>query len=292
MSKKNILEILLCLTFLLIALPVLIAQEYTDNTYGSGTYGTASCGDGFCTPNESCSTCSADCGACNGAPTNGGDNGGGNGGGGGGGGGGGATSATPSVTESQTAEEITPLQSIIFTGFNPDLRIKQVEVKVTNEVQNAGLVISKYDSRPELIPVEKPGLVYRYLEFQEINIGDSLDKAIITFFVDRDWVDGNELEATDVSFFRFNEGINSWNELPTTYNSSDDDYYYYYYEAESDEFGFFAIGENTRSILQSKFGSTTLFLIVGGVVILGIILLIIIRIIQKKKEAGVGFTNQ
>jgi hypothetical protein len=35
------------------------------------------------------------------------------------GGGGGETSATPSITENQTVEEITPQESIIFTGFNP-----------------------------------------------------------------------------------------------------------------------------------------------------------------------------
>jgi PGF-pre-PGF domain-containing protein len=210
-----------------------------------------------------------------------GDN--GNGGNGGNGGGGGETSATPSIAENQTVEEITPQESIIFTGFNIETGIKQIEIRVKNEAQNVGVAVSKYDARPEMVPIEKEGLVYSYLEIQTVNLGDNLDKAIITFFVDKDWVTENDFDARDIALFLFEEYLQKWKELKTSYNSSDDDYYYYYFEAESDDFGYFLVGEEDKNILESKFGKTGFFLIVGGVIVLIIVLVVVISMILKKK---------
>jgi PGF-pre-PGF domain-containing protein len=209
--------------------------------------------------------------------SNGGDGNGGNGGGG-------ETSTTPSIIENQSVEEITPQESIIFAGFNPETGIKQIEIRVKNEAQNIGVAVSKYEARPETVPIEKEGLVYSYLEIQTVNLGDNLDKAIITFYVNKTWVSENDFNANDIALFLFEDYLQNWKELKTSYNSSDDDYYYYYFEAESDDFGYFLVGEKDKNILESKFGKTGFFLIVGGVIVLIIVLVVVINMILKKKR--------
>jgi PGF-pre-PGF domain-containing protein len=145
---------------------------------------------------------------------------------------------------------------------------------VKNEAQNVGVAVSKYDARPVEIPIEREGLVYSYLEIQTVNLGDNLDKAIITFYVNKTWVSENDFDASDIALFLFEEDLQKWRGLKTSYNSSDDDYYYYYFEAESDDFGYFLVGEKVKNILESKFGKTGFFLIVGGVIVLIIVLVV------------------
>lgn len=140
--------------------------------------------------------------------------------------------------------KITPGVVSIMKNFNPEIGVKEIEITVSNEAQNVKITVTKYDDKPAEVTVEKTGKVYRYLQVNAQNLGEKLEKAVMTLQVEKSWVSDNNLDKENVALLKFDETAQEWNELTTTFTEEDDNYNYY--EAELTSFSYFAIGEKAR----------------------------------------------
>ena len=115
------------------------------------------------------------------------------------------------------------------------------------------------------------------------NVESKLSSATITIQVEKSWVSSNGLERDDIGLSKFNEDLEVWNELPTTFMSEDDTYYYY--DSVLTSFSYFAIGEKTiitdegeevgvsdeRIIEEAERGSNFIWIIIAIILIAAII---------------------
>ncbi len=185
------------------------------------------------------------------------------------------TSETPSQQHNQSIEKITPGNVTIIKDFDAELGLKQIQIYVTNEVQNVEIVVSKFDHRPANVSVKKEGKVHKYLQIEIENLNESLENATITIQVEKTWINESELTKEEIALFKFNEDSQEWDELETTYIEEDN--IYYYYDAEITSFSYFAIVEKSKTSLL------LLWIIVGAVILLLILGVLIVVLKNKKK---------
>jgi len=160
--------------------------------------------------------------------------------------GGGSTSLTNSQTiviPSATTE-----QEVNFSNFKEESVITKIIFNVKNTTTNAILRILEYSTAPPGNTTNYPENVYRYVRVNTNNVNENLEKATVTFRVEKSWVSEKNLDKGNPSLFRFDETSNKWEELSTTYNYEDDSFYYY--ASELDHFSLFAISEGTKTIVQ------------------------------------------
>tara|TARA_Y100000310_G_C20702899_1_gene831657 strand:- start:7198 stop:8832 length:1635 start_codon:yes stop_codon:yes gene_type:complete len=153
------------------------------------------------------------------------------------------SSGTTTSAKSTTFTKITPDKASIFKNFNADTGVKEIQINVNNEVKNVKVTVTKYDSKPSAVSVEKKGKVYQYLQIDATNLGNNLDKATVQFKVEKSWISSNGLDKDKISVSKFNEDSKEWNELSTVYSNSDDTYDYF--DVELTSFSYFAISEKT-----------------------------------------------
>ncbi len=146
--------------------------------------------------------------------------------------------------------KITPGVATIMKDFDEDVGVKQIQIEVNNEARNVKITVRKYDSKPAQVSVGKEGKVYQYLQIEEENLGDKLDKAILTIRVEKNWTEENNIDKENVSLFKFDETSEKWDELVTTYTEEDDTFYYY--DAELTSFSYFAIGEKVLEQIEEE----------------------------------------
>ncbi len=137
--------------------------------------------------------------------------------------------------------KITPGVAAIMKDFDKEIGLKQIQIEVQNEAQNVKITISKYDSKPAEVSIEKSGKIYKYLQINAENLEGKLERATIRMQVEKSWMVANGFEVDNMAMFKFNENNNVWGELDTTYAEADDEYYYY--DSEVDSFSYFAIAE-------------------------------------------------
>lgn len=171
--------------------------------------------------------------------------------------------------------KITPGVAAIMKDFDEEMGLKQINIEVNNEAQNVELTVSKYNSKPANVSVEKSGKIYRYLHINAENLEGKLERAIIRMQVEKSWMVANGFEVGNMTMFKFNENNNAWDELDTTYVEADDDYYYY--DAEVDSFSYFAIsekavldetGEEEEDELEKKGLGWWWVVIIAGIIII------------------------
>ena len=156
--------------------------------------------------------------------------------GGSGGGGGTASSTNSNLFTKLTSEKVS-----VMKNFAEETGVKEIQIEVSNEVKNVKVTVSKYDEKPAEVSVEKTGKVHKYLQIKTENLGDNLQKAIVTIKVEKSWISDNSLNKDNIALFKFDNSSNNWNELTTTYKEDDDEYYYY--DVELTSFSYFAISE-------------------------------------------------
>jgi len=154
---------------------------------------------------------------------------------------GGGSSGVPEVKEIHLWTLISPGIPVIMRDFDSEIGIKQIQIEVHTEAQDVKITVTKHDTKPADVSVEKSGKVYKYLQVETENLEDKLEKAVITIQVNKSWVSNNSLEEDDITLFKFNESEEEWDELTTT--STGEDTTYYYYKVELDRFSYFAISE-------------------------------------------------
>ena len=145
--------------------------------------------------------------------------------------------------------KMTPGVVNIMKDFDKETGIKEIQIQVNNPAQNVKITVSKYDSKPANVSIEKSGKVYQYMQIKTKNLENKLEKAVITIKVEKTWVSDNALNKNQVSLFKFNENSKKWDELSTVYNSSDNTYDYF--DVELTSFSYFAIGEKTTIVEEN-----------------------------------------
>jgi PGF-pre-PGF domain-containing protein len=175
----------------------------------------------------------------------------------GGSGGGGPSGGTTPSTDKKTNQwtKITPGAATIMKNFNPAIGLKEIQITVNNNAQNVKITVTKYDSKPASVIVEKTGKVYKYLEIKEENLKEKLSKAVIKTQVLKSWMENQGLKKGDIALFKFDNSTSNWKELVTTLMGEDDNYYYY--DAEVTSFSYFAIGDKISEIPASEEESVT-----------------------------------
>lgn len=154
----------------------------------------------------------------------------------------GSGTTTPSLPKkAQSWTLITPGVPVIMEDFDSELGVKQIRVRVRNEVQNVKITVTKHDTKPAEVAVAKTGNTYQYLHINAENFGGDIEQATVEFRAERTWAAGVGLGKNDIAVSRYNGAASRWDELTTT--STGEDVTYYYYGVEVDGFSYFAIGE-------------------------------------------------
>jgi len=138
---------------------------------------------------------------------------------------------------------IIPGVPVIMKDFDSEIGVKQIRIRVRNEVQNVEITVTKYSAKPADVSVAKTGNTYQYLQINAENFGEDLEQATVEFRAGRTWAAGVGLGKNDIAVFKYNETASRWDELTTT--STGEDATYYYYDVELDEFSYFAISEKS-----------------------------------------------
>ena len=136
----------------------------------------------------------------------------------------------------------TTTTTAVMGNFEEDTGVEEIEVRVSAQVTNAEVTVTRYDTKPIEVSIAKPGEVYQYIQIETRNFADKLVGATMTIKVEKDWVNAQGIAKERVSVFRFDENsAEKWDELTTSYDREDAGYYYY--GVELDSFSYFAISE-------------------------------------------------
>jgi len=128
----------------------------------------------------------------------------------------------------------------VMKNFDSEVGIKQIQIEVSSQAQSVKITVTKHDSKPAEVSVEKTGNVFQYLQIETQNLEDKLSKGTVTIRVEKSWVSDQGLDRNDVALFKFDEAAEVWNELTTTFSEEDDTNYFY--DAEVTSFSYFVIG--------------------------------------------------
>jgi len=164
--------------------------------------------------------------------------------GGGGGSSGGSSSSTKVTVKRGNANITVPSiaagkMATVSIVKTEDVAFRQINISVSNSVNNIKLVITKLPNLPATVTHSIEGKVYHYIEISKTNITDSDVKKInIKFAVNKTWLTNNNVSALNITMYRW--ANNKWNELTTTFLSQDSSEALY--QAESPGMSYFLIG--------------------------------------------------
>jgi PGF-pre-PGF domain-containing protein len=101
-------------------------------------------------------------------------------------------------------------------------KLSELEVEVSQGVENAVLYTWSVES-PE-VPVAA-ALKYSYFTIESENLESGLSSVKIKFWVDRSWVQQNNVDLQTVKLMRYSDG--DWQELPTQQSEADANMIYF-----------------------------------------------------------------
>jgi len=124
-----------------------------------------------------------------------------------------------------------------------DVAFRQINISVSNSVNNIKIVITKLPNSPASVTHEISGKVYHYIQVSKENITDSnINKIYIKFAVNKTWLTNNDVDKSKIILYRWFD--NTWNELITTYINEDSSEIFY--RAESPGLSYFVIGTKSE----------------------------------------------
>ncbi len=238
------------------------------------------CGDGTCSPDETCSTCPQDCGVCSG-----------------GGGGGGAGSAAPTADQPVAVAPVEIIQKKIrYQEITPDkpvnvvldgMAIESISIFTKKKVKNVGMAVKSV--LPAFAASEPPGIAYSQFEIVKRNMDDDdVEKVVFTFKVEKTWLQTNQLTENDVYLYNRIQKTNQWEKLNTI--KVDEDEKFVYFKAEGYNLENVAISGITEEeimqeiILQSQKKSAKDIALVALSVLVFILILLCIMTQRNKKK--------
>jgi len=180
------------------------------------------CGDNTCDNSESCSLCSVDCREC---PSSG------------------KQDITEYIENKAKYSKILPEKPVIMKMR--DSSIKEIIISVKNKVGDVKVTAKGLFGKPASVEVVSPGIVYKYVEIISENIEDDvINKLIIKFKIEKQWIRENEVDSEDIVLYRYISKISSWEELKTV--EAGEDKNYVYYESRSGGLSTFAISAERK----------------------------------------------
>ena len=131
---------------------------------------------------------------------------------------GGGSGAPPEVSVTTGAvDEDTPW-IIDVDSISQSVAFTEVAIYVDATATNAKLTIDKISSPGT--GVDKPALVYQYLEIVTTNLPNSaIDRVVVKFAVDKSWITTNNVDASMITLHRWDGS--QWDPLPTRIESTD-----------------------------------------------------------------------
>ncbi len=151
----------------------------------------------------------------------------------------GTTTTTPQTTHLWMT--ISPGDVVVMENLASGIGVEQIQIEVSSEAQNVKLTVTKHETKPAAVSVEKTGEIYQYLQIEAQNLETELSKGTVTIRVEKTWVSEQGLDRDSIVLSKFDEAAEQWNELTTTFGEEDDTNYYY--DVELTSFSYFAIGE-------------------------------------------------
>jgi PGF-pre-PGF domain-containing protein len=136
---------------------------------------------------------------------------------GGGGGGGGGGESQPTIKKVFSA--ITPAMPASMDISISGIAATYLAMEVSDKVGTSNIIVKGFSSVPyRLEPPE--GRVHSYLNITTSANSSRVSRIIIEFSVEREWVDGNDIDVSTIRLMRLNQ---SWEELTTILLSSRND---------------------------------------------------------------------
>ncbi len=169
-----------------------------------------------------------------------------------GGGGGGGGSYAPPATSQQSSEYASQRWAVISPENPADMKIEkeglpvyEIRVEVKERADNAELKVKVIDG--DFVSERPSGKVYRYFEIKQKNLDGNIEASYIEFYVNRTWIDNNNINISSVALMRYHNG---WTALETRILRQESERIYY--EAESPGFSYFAITGRENRVPEPK----------------------------------------
>ncbi len=165
--------------------------------------------------------------------------------------------ATSSTTSSESSGGGTAKSSSVATNAGvptsipinspADTEITGITITTNSDASKVSISVSEIDVSSADIEISSNGLVYKAFQIIPEGINDSqIENASISFKVDKNWVQENNMDTSTIKLYRKN---GEWASLPTTFVSQDADYFYY--NGISKGFSDYAIvAEKKQEIIQ------------------------------------------
>jgi PGF-pre-PGF domain-containing protein len=129
-----------------------------------------------------------------------------------------------------------------------DVAFRQINISVSNAVNNIKIVINKLAAEPASVTHKITGKIYNYISVDKTNITDAgINKVFIKFAVNKTWLSQNGVANSNISLYRWTNS--KWNELTTNYISEDVNEVFY--QAESLGFSYFLIGTKAGEVVTT-----------------------------------------
>jgi PGF-pre-PGF domain-containing protein len=160
--------------------------------------------------------------------------------GGGGGGGGGATGeAFENILAKYSQLVPVFIGSNVNYEFDEASEITYIKFKGATNSGQVRTLIEALKDRSGLVSEDAPAMVYRNINIWVGNAAfgiNNMQNPVIGFKVSKEWLSKNDMDASSIFLFHYDNG---WNQLETM--QTDEDASYYYYEAKATDFSHFAI---------------------------------------------------
>ena len=174
-------------------------------------------------------------------------------GGGGGGGGGGGTAAATSTLASKVSkvwDVIAADELKLLTVNSEKISVSLLTFSLSNEVTNAEVTLGTLTELPSAVkPTGLP--VYQNLQVIHAKIPSSYVASVsVEFEVTLDWLSTNDVEASQIALYRYDETAEKWDELATTHLRSDAEKAYY--SAKSPGLSYFAVAAKAKKESQAE----------------------------------------
>ncbi|WP_156916264.1 S-layer protein domain-containing protein [Methanolobus tindarius] len=166
-----------------------------------------------------------------------------------GGGGGGGT--TGEKYENVFVKEVESIfvnkDSHISYEFNEEGNaISSVEFDSLKNSGTISTIIEVLKNRSSFAYIDAPGTIYQQMNIWVGKSGfvnsDNVENLMVTFRVEKSWLEENNIEASTVRLYRYSDG--SWNALPTSITEEDADFVYF--KSQTPGFSPFAIGSEAE----------------------------------------------
>ncbi len=145
------------------------------------------------------------------------------------------TRGVTSAVQEQVWSVVSAGEATAFEVVDKSIGVTKIIFTVSETVQNVSVSIVRLGAVPLFAP-DFEGKIYRILEIMQTNLTSG--EAVISFKVERSWLEENSLGESEVALYRLVDNV--WVVLETIVENTDENFVYF--EAASPGFSYFVIG--------------------------------------------------